>query len=353
MSAPADSNNADNTVAEGAAADTTVGVTASASDADGTNDAITYSISAQTCAGVFAIDSASGVVDVDDNTNLDYESATQCDVTVTATSADGSTASTTFPITVTDVNIDITAGQAANVAESASVGATVMTVAVTGDSDNNDFAITNGNTGTAFAIDASSGVITTAAALDYETLTSYTLTISVSDGTNAATTETVALTITDAGVTITAGQSTTLAEDAANQAAVMTVATTGDTATLYVINGGNGDGIFAISNAGAITVTDNSNLDYEGGTQSYTLTIVASDTSTSDTESVTITITDVNEHTVSAVTDTDNDANELAENVADGASAEITASATDSDGSNNAVTYAITCLLYTSPSPRD
>ena len=347
VTAPSDTDGGASTVAENAAADTTVGVTASSSDGDGTNNAITYSISAQTCAGVFAIDPASGVVDVDDNTNLDYETATQCDVTVTATSADGSSASTTFPITVTDVNIDITAGQAANVAESASVGTTVMTVAVTGDSDNNDFAITGGNTGTAFAIDASSGVITTATALDYETLTSYTLTISVSDGTNAATTETVALTVTDAGVTITAGQSTTLAEDAANQAAVMTVATTGDTATLYVINGGNGDGIFAISNAGAITVADNSNLDFEGGTQSYTLTIVASDTSTSDTDSVTITVTDVNEHAVSAVTDTDNDANELAENVANGASAQITASATDSDGSNNAVTYAITAQSCT------
>ena len=65
---------------------------------------------------------------------------------VTATSADSSTAATTFTVAVTDVNIDITADQAANVAEGASTGTTVMTVATSGDADNNDFAITGGNT---------------------------------------------------------------------------------------------------------------------------------------------------------------------------------------------------------------
>ena len=160
------------------------------------------------------------------------------------------------------------------------------------DADNNDFAITGGNTGTAFAIDSSSGVITTAAALDYETLSSYTLTISVSDGTNAATTETVAITVTDGAVTITNGQTANLAENADDDDTVMTVATSGDSPSLFSINAGNGDGIFAISNTGVITVADNSNLNYEGGTTSYTLTIVATDLTTSDSETVTISITE-------------------------------------------------------------
>ena len=342
VSTPTDSDNDANTVAENSAATTTVGVTAAASDSDGTTNTITYAITAQSCSGVFAVHSSTGVVTVTDNTNLDYETAQSCTVTISATSADNSVASTTFTVAVTDVNIDITAGQAANIAEGSSSGTSVMTVTVTGDSDDNDFAITNGNTGTAFAIDASSGAITVAGSLDYETLTSYTLTISVSDGTNAATTETVAITVTDAAVTITNGQTANLAEDAANNAAVMTVETSGDSPTLFAITAGNGDGIFAISNAGAITVADNSNLNYEGGTTSYTLTIVATDTTTSDSDTVTISITDVDESDVTTPTDSDTDANTIAENSNAGTAAEITASATDADGTTNTVTYAIT-----------
>ena len=63
-----------------------------------------------------------------------------------------------------------------------------MTVATTGDTDGDDFAITAGNGDSLFSIDAASGVIsTTANALNYESATSHTLTISVSDGTNANT----------------------------------------------------------------------------------------------------------------------------------------------------------------------
>ena len=58
----------------------------------------------------------------------------------------------------------------------------------------------------------------------------------------------------------------------------------------------NSDGIFGISNAGAITVADNTNLDYDT-TNSYTLTIVASDASSSDVETVTIGVTDINDIT--------------------------------------------------------
>ena len=42
-------------------------------------------------------------------------------------------------------------------------------------------AITSGNVGGAFAIDAHTGQITTAATLDYETLSSYSLVVTVTD----------------------------------------------------------------------------------------------------------------------------------------------------------------------------
>ena len=55
---PTDSDNDANTVAEDAANGAATQVTASASDADGSNNAITYSVTAQSCSGTFAVDSS-------------------------------------------------------------------------------------------------------------------------------------------------------------------------------------------------------------------------------------------------------------------------------------------------------
>ena len=76
---------------------------------------------------------------------------------------------------------------------------------------------------------------------------------------------------------------------------------------------------------GAVTVADTSAIDYESGTTctiDVTATHICADGSTSDT-TFTVTITDVDEFDVAAVTDTDSNANTLAEDVANGASAEI------------------------------
>ena len=52
------------------------------------------------------------------------------------------------------------------------------------DGDAITYSITAGNTGNAFAINAGTGVISVNAALDYETLAAYTLTVSATDGSN-------------------------------------------------------------------------------------------------------------------------------------------------------------------------
>lgn len=127
-------------------------------------------------------------------------------------------------------------------------------------------------------------------------------TYSVSDGTTTDT-ATVALTITPANDTapvITGGQSFSVIESAGNGTVPGTVAATdADGATTFsnwTITGGNTDGIFAINGAtGAITVADNSNLDYET-TTGYTLTLTVSDgINTSVSQTVNITVTDINE----------------------------------------------------------
>ena len=82
VGAVTDVDAAANTVAEDAVVGTAVGITAVASDADATNNTITYSLD-DDAGGRFAIDGNTGVVTV--NAALDYETATSHNVTVRAT----------------------------------------------------------------------------------------------------------------------------------------------------------------------------------------------------------------------------------------------------------------------------
>ncbi len=77
-----------------------------------------------------------------------------------------------------------TTGVTVDVAENATTGSAVTTLTGT-DSNRADtitWSITGGNTGGVFSIDATTGAITTATALDYETTASYTLDVTASDG---------------------------------------------------------------------------------------------------------------------------------------------------------------------------
>jgi len=122
-------------------------------------------------------------------------------VTYSVTDAESQTASTTFSIVVANVNdapvlgADITASIAEN-STSGSIGTITAT-----DDDSGDtitYSISAGNTGNNFEIDSSTGAITVAssATLDYETTTSYTLTITASDGT-LSDTATATVSVTD------------------------------------------------------------------------------------------------------------------------------------------------------------
>ena len=93
-----------NTLAEDVANGASAEITASATDADGTTNTVTYAINSQSCSGAFAINSGTGAVTVADTSAIDYESGTTCTITVRATSADGSTSDTTFTVTITDVD---------------------------------------------------------------------------------------------------------------------------------------------------------------------------------------------------------------------------------------------------------
>ena len=94
------------------------------------------------------------------------------------------------------------------------------------------YAITGGNTGTAFTIDNAGNVtVNDTSVLDFDTApASYALTVQVGDGTSTST-ETVTVNLTDVVSTITAGQTFSVAETAANGTGVGAVVTTGDAPT--------------------------------------------------------------------------------------------------------------------------
>ncbi|WP_428651131.1 beta strand repeat-containing protein, partial [Roseibium sp.] len=196
ISAVTDSDSAANTVAEDAAAGSTVGITAFAEDAN-TSDTVTYSVDDSR----FTVDN-NGVVTVSSGASFDAETEGSVDITVTATSTDGSTSQQVFTIAVSDVDeFDVSGVTDADasgnsVAENAANGTVVGITAQATDQDVSDsvtYALVDAAgapvSSGAFAIDANSGVVTVAdnSQLDYETNTSQTIYVKAtsSDGSSS------------------------------------------------------------------------------------------------------------------------------------------------------------------------
>jgi len=111
----------------------------------------------------------------------------------------GSLVVTSSPVIANTAPV-ITAAQGFSVAENASLGSVVGTVVAT-DADANaslsTWTIVSGNTGSAFAINSATGQITVAGALNHEGTPSYTLGVTVSDGTATSAEGTVVVTVTN------------------------------------------------------------------------------------------------------------------------------------------------------------
>ena len=106
-SVPVDTNTAPNVIAEGAAVNTLVGITAHSTFANG-NASLDYSLSADSSGGGFKIDQNTGVVTVADPSKIDFESAPLIGgvhaytITVLATKNNNFSSEQTFTITVND-----------------------------------------------------------------------------------------------------------------------------------------------------------------------------------------------------------------------------------------------------------
>ncbi len=238
--------------------------------------------------------------------------------------------------------------QTLSVDENSSLDTVIGTVAATDAEGAVTFAIISGNTDGAFTID-STGKVTVAnpAALDFETTSTYSLTIEVTDAGAPTLTDTavVMITIGDVNEAPTVDDATfSIAENSIGSTVVGTVIATDPDTTApnntlsFAITGGNTNGAFAIDNSGQITVQNVAALDFET-TPNFTLTITTTDGGAlSDTATVTITITDVNE------TPTVNDATfSIDENsAASTLVGTVVATEPDTTAPNNTLSYAIT-----------
>ena len=287
---------------ENAAADTVVG-TVAASDPDA--DGLTYSLT-DDAGGRFAIDPVSGQITVANGALLDYEDATQHNVTVNVTDPDGLSDTATYAIDVQDVNESpsITGLSGDQVDENAADDTLVGTVAASDpDADGLTYALTD-DAGGRFAIDAATGQITVAdgTLLDHESATQHDITVKVTDPGGLTDTATFAITVGDLDDTNDAPSITGLSgdqvdENAADDTVVGTVAASDpDADSLTYSLTDDAGGRFAIDPAsGQITVANGALLDYEDATQHNVTVKVTDPGGLSDTATFAIAVGDLDD----------------------------------------------------------
>jgi len=280
--------------------------TVTATDADG--DSLTYSIS-----GSEITISSSGVLTF--ATAPDYETKTSYTATVTV--SDG-TDSVTQAITVTITDVDETvSNEAPTISSSATFSAAENQTAIgtVSASDADGDSLTYSISGSEITI-SSSGVLTFATAPDYETKTSYTATVTVSDGTDSVT-QAITVTITDVDETVS-NEAPTLSinsnysvnEDIngicqggpaigdGNCPVFNIVASDPEGEDLFYTISGLDAAAFQVSSAGAVNTTFGPNYEVPIDVNTdgdYQITITVSDGNLSVSEAITITVANVNE----------------------------------------------------------
>ncbi|HEX6706807.1 MAG TPA: cadherin domain-containing protein [Albitalea sp.] len=350
VTTPVDTNAAANAVDENVAIGTLVGITASSGDADATNNSVTYSLSSNP-GGLFAIDASTGVVTT--AAVIDREAlGASASITVRSTSADGSTADQAFAIAVNDVNeFAVTAPADTNAAadavnENVAIGTGVGVTAHASDADATHNGVTyslSSNPGGLFAIDAATGVVTTAAAIDRESLgasASITVRATSTDGSTADQAFSIAINgVNEFAPVITSngGAATASVSVAENSTAVTTVvATDADqppAALVYSIVGGADAARFAINaSSGALSFISAPNFELPtdiGANNVYDVTVQVSDGALTDTQAIAVTVTPQDEF---APVITSNGGGATASvSVAENATAVTTVTATDAD----------------------
>ena len=271
--------------------------TLSATDTD-SSDTLEYFLSG-VGSGDFSILSSTGLVSL--SSALDYERKSSYVFSVIVRDGNGGHATSSLTVTVSDENDSpdfIGTPYSASLDEDVPIGTRVLQVSAT-DQDTSDTLSYSlaGNNNSDFSIGSNSGIITTAVTLDYEAISSYSLTVSVTDGT-VTVTQALSISVTDkndAPAFTAAPYSLTVQENTTSNSLLTVSATDQDTAdTLNFLLLGSGSEFFSIHlTSGVVALT--TVLDYEV-TSLYTLTVRVSDSNGGVvTTSLTVTVSDAND----------------------------------------------------------
>ncbi len=276
-------------ISESAASGSAVTTTTTTTDGSGT---VTYSLSG---AGSDKFNvSSDGTITT--NGTLDFETTTSYSLTLTAT--DGTnTVTETLTINVADVaEFGLALSSTSpSVNEGVSVGTQVATSTLT-QTDSAPVVYTLSGTGSDEFLISSTGVITTADAMDYETTNSYSITVTVSDGTNTAT-ETINISVNNLTInslaTTLANSGAALAESSSSGTAVASSSINNpDGDTINYSLSGTGSSNFAVDSSG--NVTTNATLDFETA-KSFSLTLTATAGGNTTTDAFNVNVSNVEE----------------------------------------------------------
>ena len=193
------SDTATRSVVEGTAAGADIGAPVTAEDPD-VGDALTYTLGG-TDAASFNIGRATGQLQT--KAALDHSTKTSYEVTVTAADAAGLSDAITVTIDVTAVGENLppefpSAATTREVAENTVAGEDIGAPVAASDADDATLTYTlSGTDAASFDIARATGQLKTKADLDYETKTSYDVTVTATDGDAASDSIEVAINVTD------------------------------------------------------------------------------------------------------------------------------------------------------------
>ncbi|MDA7600638.1 cadherin domain-containing protein [Gammaproteobacteria bacterium] len=274
-------------LSETATSGTSVTTTATTTDGSAT---VTYSLSG-TDSDKFSVSSNGTITTA---ASLDYETTTSYSLTLTAT--DGTnTVTDNLTINITDLDLSLSASLAsAAQSEGLSTGTTIATSSNSNAEGTVTYSLTDADN--KFSIDSSTGEVTLANALDYETKTSHEFTITATDGVTT-TSETFTLSVSDLkinslAVTL-ANSGAALAESSSSGTSVGSSSITNpESETVSYTLSGTGSSNFAVDSSG--NVTTNATLDFETA-QSYSLTLTATAGGNTTTDAFTVNVGNVEE----------------------------------------------------------
>ncbi|MFL9460920.1 MULTISPECIES: LamG-like jellyroll fold domain-containing protein [Scytonema] len=257
--------------------------------------------------GIFALNASTGEITVANSAQLNYETiADSYQIEVKVADTNGRTSTKLVTIKVTDVNeAPIINNYSFSIPEGSAEDTVIGTVTAT-DPDAGDskyYQITAGNESNIFNVGSLTGQITIGAnssKLDYETATSYTLTVRVTDSAGKTDDATVTINVTDVNEAPVLDNQSFYIHQFGTQSdkgdaigKVVASDDNGDTLTYSIVNG-NSNNFFAINSATGqlsinpnLTATERKNL-IKSTARSFELTVAASDGELSDTATITL-----------------------------------------------------------------